>query len=155
LNIVSKRDFYAGLLMILLGGGAALDGQHYNIGTLRQMGPGFVPVALGVVLLLIGITIAGGAFTGEGDKGEADIPSKPDWRGWCCIILGPLLFMILGKYAGLVPATFSCVFVSALGDRKSTLKGAFLLAAGITAMGVLLFSYLLQVPFPLIRGFQS
>lgn len=141
--------------MILLGGGAALEGQRYNIGTMKQMGPGFMPVALGIVLLLIGITIAGGSFAGEGSKGEAEIPSQPDWRGWICIILGPLLFMILGRYAGLVPATFSCVFVSALGDRKSTLKGAFVLAAAITAMGVLVFSYLLQVPFPLIRGFQS
>jgi len=150
--MANKRDFYAGILMILLGVGAAFEGQHYNIGTMRQMGPGFMPVALGVTLALIGAMIAGGSFTGEGEKGETEMPARPDWRGWGCIIAGPILFMILGKYGGLVPATFACVFVSAFGDRNATLKGSFILAAGLTVIGAFVFSYLLQVPFPLIRG---
>ena len=93
----SKRDFYAGGLMILLGLGAALEGQNYNIGTMRQMGPGFMPVALGVVLVLIGITIAGASLAGVADDGESALPAQPDWRGWLCIIAGPLLFIIFGK----------------------------------------------------------
>jgi hypothetical protein len=152
LHIISKRDFYAGLLMIVLGAGAALEGQHYNIGTMRQMGPGFMPVALGIILVLVGILIAGGSFGGEGMKGETDLPVRPDWRGWGCIIMGPILFIIFGKFGGLVPATFACVFVSALGDRNSTLKATFILATSLTAIGAFVFSYLLQVPFPLIRG---
>ena len=51
----------------------------------------------------------------------------------------------------MVPATFACVFVPALGDRTATLKGSALLAAGVTFFGVLLFSYVLQIPFPMFR----
>ena len=48
-------------------------------------------------------------------------------------------------------ATFACVFVSALGDKGSTLLGSFILAVGISVFGVLLFSYLLQVSMPAWR----
>jgi putative tricarboxylic transport membrane protein len=154
LGWATKRDFYAGGLMILLGLGAALEGQSYNIGTMRQMGPGFIPVALGVILVLIGITIAGTSLAGVADDGESVLPAQPDWRGWLCIIAGPLLFIIFGKFGGLAPATFACVFVSAMGDRSATWKGAFALALGITIFGVALFSYVLKVPFPVFKFFN-
>lgn len=151
----NKRDFYAGGLMILIGLGAALEGQHYNIGTMRQMGPGFFPIALGVILVFIGILIAGASFTGGVEDGDTAMPTKPDWRGWLCIIAGPLLFILFGKYGGLAPATFLCVFVSAMGDRTSTWKGAFVLASGVTFFGVLVFAYVLKVPFAILKFFNQ
>ena len=42
-------------------------------------------------------------------------------------------------------------FVPALGDRTATLKGSAILAAGVTFFGVLLFSYVLKIPFPMFR----
>lgn len=147
-----KRDFYAGGLMVLIGLGAVVEASNYKIGTLMHMGAGFLPVALGVVLILVGILIAGTAATSADDDDDARVfPDKPDWRGWLCIIAGPLLFIVLGKYGGMIPATFACVFVSALGDRTATLKGTLVLSAGVTVFGVLLFSYILKVPFPLWR----
>jgi hypothetical protein len=121
---------------------------------MRQMGPGFFPVALGIVLVLIGITIAGTSLTGGGDDEESTLPAHADWRGWLCIIAGPLLFIVFGKYGGLAPATFACVFVSAMGDRTATWKSAFALALGITVFGVVLFSYILRVPFPIFKFFN-
>ena len=63
-----------------------------------------------------------------------------------------MLFIIFGSYGGMAPATFACVFVSALGDRTATWKSAFVLASCVTVFGVALFSYLLQVPIPILRG---
>ncbi len=74
-----------------------------------------------------------------------------EWRGWGCILAGPVMFIIFGEFFGMVAATFSCVFVSALGDRHATLKSSAILAAGITVIGAVLFSYVLKVPFPLFR----
>ncbi len=79
------------------------------------------------------------------------LPPHPEWRGWGCIIAGPLLFILFGHYAGLAPAIFACVFVSALGDRTATLKELLILATGVTVFGAGLFSYVLKVPFPLFR----
>ena len=52
----------------------------------------------------------------------------------------------------MIPAIFACVFVCALGDKTSTLKGSLIMSAGVTVFGVILFSYLLGVPLPLLRG---
>jgi hypothetical protein len=144
-----KRDYYAGALMVLLGLIAAHDGTNYPIGTLRQMGPGYFPIALGVLLIFLGLLIAGTAI-GAAESEDEVIPLRVDLRGWTCIIAGPALFILIGYYGGMMPATFACVFVSALGDRHSTLKSAAILAAGVTVFGVLLFHNLLKLPMPVL-----
>jgi hypothetical protein len=147
-----KRDYYAGGLMLLLGVGAAYTGTGYKFGTLARMGPGFMPVMLGIVLAFLGILIAGTALGSSEDDGKRFLPDNPQWFGWLCIIGGPVMFIILGQFAGMIPAVFACVFVCALGDKTATYKSSLVLAAGVTVFGVLLFHYLLSIPFPLLRG---
>jgi putative tricarboxylic transport membrane protein len=146
-----RRDFYAGGLMVLFGLVMAGMGPSYNLGTLMHMGPGFLPTCLGVILILLGIAIAGAATVGTDTEEESILPEHPQWLGWACILAGPLSFIIVGTYLGLAPATFSCVFVSALGDKTATWKSSLVLALVVTVMGVALFSYLLQVPMPVFE----
>jgi len=147
-----KRDYYAGGLMLLLGVGAAVTGSGYKFGSLARMGPGFMPVVLGVVLAFLGILIAGTALASSEPDDKKFMPDNPQWFGWACIIAGPIMFIILGHYGGMIPAIFACVLVSALGDKTATYKSSLILAAGVTVFGVLLFHYLLNIPFPLLRG---
>jgi hypothetical protein len=153
MRIPTRIDFYAGMAMVLLGCGAAVTGSHYEIGALSRMGPGFFPLALGVLLALIGAVIA---FAAEDDDVEAAADAHgaaaigmPDLRGAICIIAGVLSFIVLGRYGGLIPATCACVFVSAMGDRNSTVVGAAILAVVIAAGGAAIFIGALKLPFPL------
>jgi hypothetical protein len=146
----SKKDYYAGALMTLIGVGSVVEARHYNPGTLFHMGPGFFPVILGVTMTCLGILIALVAAVGGPDDEQMVMP-RPEWRAWACILAGPIVFILLGNYGGLIPATFACVFISAMGDRESTWLGSLILAAGVTFFGVLLFSYLLQVSLPMWR----
>jgi hypothetical protein len=150
-----RRDFCAGGLMILFGLVAAVNGPNYHVGTLMHMGPGFMPTALGVILVILGVAIAGTASVGATDGDEVDsgklLPEHPQWLAWLCILSGPLMFVIFGSIGGMAPATFMCVFVSALGDRLSTWKTSLVLATAITISGVLLFHYLLQIPMPVLE----
>lgn len=146
-----KRELFAGGFVILLGLGTILQAQSYEIGSLTHMGPGFFPIVLGLGLTTIGVLIAGNAAASEADEAGGVIPTQPQWRAWLCIVAGPLSFIVFGKYGGLIPATFACVFLSALGDRDATLRGSLVLATTITALGVVLFSFLLHVPFSLLR----
>lgn len=145
-----RRDYYAGALMVLVGGAAAIVGSQYQLGSLTQMGPGYFPTALGVILAIIGIIIAGSAAYAPATSTAAEAPAvKPDWRGWLCITGAALLFIALSRYVGLVAATYACVFVAAMGDRENSWKEAALLAAGITVFGVALFSFILHIQIPL------
>jgi Tripartite tricarboxylate transporter TctB family len=152
-ELVSKRDFYAGGLMILLGLGVALKGSSYRAGTLMHMGPGFLPTALGVLLVLLGIAIAVTGLSSSTDGHQEDqsvLPENPQWWAWFCILMSPVWFIFFGRYFGMIPATFSSVFIAAIGDKNSTWLGSIILGIVITIFGVALFSYFLQVPMPIL-----
>ena len=153
-ELAGKRDFYAGGLMILIGLFIALKGTTYRAGTLMHMGPGFLPTVLGVLLVLLGITIALAALSpaqaGAEEEDQRILPENPQWWAWFCILMSPVLFIVFGRYFGMIPATFSCVFIAALGDKDATWKGSIVLSAIITVFGVALFSYFLQVPMPIL-----
>ncbi len=154
-ELTSKRDFYAGGLMILMGIFIALKGTTYRAGTLMHMGPGFLPTALGVILVLLGITIAATALSSSGAPdehglGESILPENPQWWAWFCILMSPILFIVFGRYFGMIPGTFACVFIAALGDKTATWRSTIVLATVVTAFGVGLFSYFLQVPMPIL-----
>ena len=147
-----KRDFYAGGLIVLLGAAVALNAfTNYNLGTLTQMGPGMFPFMLGIALTFVGLLILGAALATIRDPAETILPAQREWRGWGCILAGPVLFIILGEYFGMAAATFGCVFVSALGDRTATVRGSAILAAIVTVFGCLLFAFVLKLAFPIFK----
>lgn len=153
------KDRIGAALLIAMGLGVMGAGYSYELGTPRHMGPGLVPFALGALMafvgLLIGLTADGSTrLTAHGlahAKGHGEASDGNEWRGWLCILGGVLAFVILGDYGGLVPASFAAVFVSALGDRESSLKEAAGLAAVMTAAGVVIFHYGLQLQLPLFQ----
>ena len=155
----TRREYYAGGLLMLIGAGTAYIGSGYQVGTLTRMGPGFFPTCLGVMMAFMGILVALASVNAK-KSGAAPVvdlhnamPSHPDWRGWSCIIGSVVAFIVLAEYAGLLPATFVCVFVACFGDRTATLKDSTLLAGGVSAFALILFSYVLRVQIPVIRGF--
>jgi Tripartite tricarboxylate transporter TctB family len=146
-----RRDFYAAGLVGAVGLIAIRNGVAVDIGTLTDMGPGFMPVVLGVLLILLGVGIAYSVSYAPSAALDATDPERPQWRAWFCILAGPLTFIALGQGAGFVPAAFACVFISALADRTTSLVSATLLAVAVTVVGGFLFLYLLNVPFPLLQ----
>lgn len=151
-DLVRKRDFYAGGLMILFGLFIALKGATYRAGTLMHMGPGFLPTALGILLVLLGIAIAATALAPTEPGGEEDqriLPEHPQWWAWLCILMSPVCFIVFGRYFGMAPGTFTCILIAALGDKTATWKSSVILSTVVTIFGVALFSYFLQVPMPI------
>jgi hypothetical protein len=144
-----NRDYYGGALMFFLGAGAVYKGLSYKVGSLSRMGPGYFPVAVGVVLALMGILIALGARSNAAAKQEEY--QGPEWRGWICIVSSIVAFLVLGRYGGLLPATFAVVFISALGDRENNLKQALLLSLAMAGVAALVFWWALSMQFPLFR----
>jgi Tripartite tricarboxylate transporter TctB family len=140
----SRRELFAGGLILLFGLVALLEGQRLGTGTLSDMGPGFVPMALGVVLCGLGLIIAL-----AGQTTPTDEPDTPDWRGTICILTGAVSFILLGQHTGLASAIFGSVFIAAKGDRTTTTRQALILAATVTIFGSILFGTILKIPIPL------
>jgi hypothetical protein len=142
----SRRELLAGGLILLFGLVALLEGQRLGTGTLSDMGPGFVPMALGVILCGLGLIIA---LTGQTTPDDNTEPDTPDWRGTICILSGAVSFILLGQHTGLACAIFGSVFIAAKGDRTTTTRQALILATGVTIFGCILFGTILKIPIPL------
>jgi hypothetical protein len=145
---VELKDLLGGLLMLVLGIGMATQASHYEIGSLRRMGPGFFPLALGVILAGTGGLILLSAFRAPLAAARAQF--RPEWRGWICILVGLAAFALLGRHAGLLPATFATVFIAALGDRQNSILVASITAAAMTLICLIVFWWQLKVPLPLL-----
>lgn len=147
---LATRSRLGALFTLLTGAGVATAGWSYRIGTLKEMGSGFMPVVLGVLLCLIGFAL----LISEQESGQTDEShaGSVSMRGAICILLGVAAFVVLGRFLGLVPASFASVFLSALGDRRNTVRDAFYLAIAATLVGVCVFHYGLHLQLPLFSG---
>jgi len=150
------KDHYGALMLLALGAAVFAMGLGYRMGTLNRMGAGFIPVVLGVLMMGVGIVLGVTAAAPGEEQIAHPLPGDgthkgPEWRGWLCILGGVLAFVVLGQYGGLMPATFGSVFVSAMGDRNNTVKGAALLGAILTVFCLIVFHYGLSLQLPLFR----
>jgi len=153
-----RQERIGGGLMMALGGYVAVQGFAYRVGGLTRMGPGFLPVALGVMLVLVGVVLllrAGAApvvvALPETMLAEDGEPAGAEWRAWGLILFSIVAFVTIGRWGGLAPATFAIVFISALADRDNTPRQAATLAAAMTVVAAVVFHWALQIQFPLLQ----
>jgi len=152
------QKYLSAAFVFVLGAATAAGSREYHIGTLAEMGAGYFPMALGCLLAAIGILIAVTPEPLE-QMPEADANQAPreplratllrHLRPWLATLAGFIAFIVLGKYGGLVPATFALIFISALGDKNNALKDCFWLAVGVVVFAVLAFHYGLHMQFAL------
>lgn len=161
------KDHFAGAIMILLGAGAVFFAEPLRLGTLLDMGPGYFPTALGVLLILVGVGIAAGGgrprrpsvipeFPGEPDDVEVAAHAaahegiaKPELRGWGCILAAFVAFIFLFPTAGAVPAVTTLAALAGLGERKNTLRSVIGLVLFADFLLIVVFWWLLNMPMRL------
>lgn len=145
----NKRELMSAGLMMLIGLGTAAGSLEYNTGTLARMGPGFFPLMLGLMLMLVAALIIA-TPVGNEDEQEGP-PLGAQLRPWTMVTLGVVAFIFVGQYGGLVPAAFTLIVISAMGDKNNSLLGSIILAICVTAVAVAIFHYGMKMQFPLFR----
>lgn len=143
------HDWAAAALILLIGLGTIMHSLSYTLGTLVRMGPGYFPLVLGVLLTFCGLILL--VRPSQTAQLPSSAPKKLLMRPWLAIIASMVVFIIVGRYGGLVPATLLLVFIAALGDAANSFKAAAILAILVTLAAVALFHYGMQLQFPLFR----
>lgn len=142
--IKSPRDFWTGIWYAVFGSATVLMGSEYGLGSATRMGPGYFPVMLGSLLVVIGIVSLIRSFLRDGE------PIGKFALKQAALILGSvLLFGLLVRPAGLVIALMVLVVGSSFASEKFNFKAALLLSAGLVAFSSLVFVKGLGVPLPL------
>ncbi|HYJ27492.1 MAG TPA: tripartite tricarboxylate transporter TctB family protein [Nocardioides sp.] len=145
-----RPDLLAGSTFILFGLAFAIGGSRYDVGSALRMGSGYVPLALGSLLVVLGLLIMVMAFRG-GDPAIRDVVRPPvPWRRGGLLVAAILFFGFFVSGLGLGPTLFVTTFIAAMaGHGTSPLKAA-LTAAGITALCLVVFVALLQLRLPVL-----
>ena len=114
----------------------------YPLGTLTRMGPGYVPIALGVVLAALGVAIAATSRTAEPTRFDASL------RPFVFILGGILLWALVVDWLGFIAATALLVLCCASVERGTTPISILALTASLCAAGYLIFIEGLGIPLP-------
>ena len=143
-SLLANRDFLAGLLFIALGAGGFAVALSYPYGSVQQMGPGFFPRSLGVILAGFGVvTMIRGLRSGE--------PVRGAW-GWfplAMLSIAMIAFGWLMEHVGMVPSLVVLVVASAWAGREFRWGEAALLAVAMSLLAVAIFTWGLGLPYDL------
>ncbi len=161
MQIKSQKDFFSGLLFVVIGGAFALGASNYNIGTSARMGPGFFPLMLGILLAILGLIVTVRALvvqTADGDKIGAWA-----WKPLSFIIAANLLFgVLLGGLpsiglpaAGIVLAIYGLTLVASLAGERFSLKEGFILSTILAAGSYVAFVLVLKLQFQVWPAFMA
>ncbi len=150
-----QQDFFAGLLFCAVGIAFAWAASLEPIGTSARMGPGFLPLALGVLLALVGMLTM---FAGLAVEARDAAPIQGwAWRPMICVFGATLAFgWLIGGLPllklppmGLAVSSFALVFVASFALRETRLRGAVVMAVVFSALSCVVCAALLQTPLPL------
>jgi hypothetical protein len=147
MRIASTSDLGAGLLFMAFGAAALLLGQSYTTGTVSEMGPGYFPKALGLLLLGLGTAIALRALLRPGPA------ARPFFARPLLVLVGSvLLFAWLLDRAGIVVAGLLLVVGARAAAPGFRWREVLALGLGLTAAAALIFGYALGIPFQIWPG---
>lgn len=128
------RDLVGGVLLTALGVFvAAYAYTRYPLGSMGRIGPAAYPMALGVLLSILGAAIAIPAW-----NRRAELPGV-QFRSAGLVLTSILAFALMLRPLGLVAATFTAVIISSLADRETTWPFRIALAFAISLLTVLIF----------------
>ena len=143
-RIRNPKDFWAGLIYLVIGLGAVVLAQDYKMGTAFKMGPGYFPVVLGGLLAVIGVVSVGRSLVSDGEP-----IGRFALKGLLLVVGGMLLTGFLFRKAGLVVVLPLLIMITSYASIKFRWKTSLVLAVGLTAFCVLVFAYGLGLPLPL------
>ncbi len=144
-RIVGAKDFYAGIIYLAVGLGAVLWSREYPLGNATQMGPGYFPQLLGIVLLLIGLACAVRGIRASAPDEVTPYRLEP----FLLILASIVSFALLIDHAGLVATIFVSVLLACFRRAISHPVEVFLTFVVLAAFSSIVFVHLFGMRLPL------
>jgi hypothetical protein len=145
-SLVKKpKDLLLGMIFFAIAASIIGIAMGYEVGSARNMGPGYLPIVLGMCLSVIALILVCGSFGGEVD------PHEPfAIRPALLITAAALVFAVLIRPLGLPLAVFPLVVVAALAGGRRRLMPLLLLAAALSVGSTILFPIALGQQIPVL-----
>jgi hypothetical protein len=161
MKIKSQKDFFSGLMFLVVGIAFAWGATNYNIGEGARMGPGYFPLMLGIILALIGAVVLFQSMVVETETG--DKIGSIAWKPLAFVIGANVIFGIMiggipkiGLPAmGLIAGIYALTFVASLAGDQFKAKEVAILATILSVLSYVAFILLLKLQFPVWPSFLS
>ncbi|WP_027476776.1 tripartite tricarboxylate transporter TctB family protein [Curvibacter gracilis] len=159
MKIKSQKDFFSGLMFMVVGVAFAWGATTYSVGSGARMGPGYFPLMLGILLALIGSVITFKAMVVETEGG--DKIGAWAWKPLFFILAANFVFgILLGGLPsiglppmGMILGIYALVIISSLAGNEFSLKGVLGLSTILAIGSYLAFVVLLKLQFPVWPSF--
>ncbi|MGV6874765.1 tripartite tricarboxylate transporter TctB family protein [Pseudochelatococcus sp. B33] len=146
MKIHITKDFLSGALFGAIGLGTIAMGVSYRLGTPGNMGPGYFPVMLGVIMALIGLTmLIRSMLNPEASDGVASWEVRP----LVFVLAAVFVFSLLIDSLGVIVAVASLVLIGRLGGREGSMSELAVMIVAMTVLAVGIFVYGLNIPLKL------
>jgi hypothetical protein len=139
-----REDLSAGFMFAAFGAVFALGARQYSIGTLEEMGPGFLPLCVGILLGVVGVLLIVRSLIAREDA-RAELSAPPLLLIAAAICIFALIFPHLGFVAGI----FVLTVLAARASPEFRVSEALSLGAFLAALAAAVFVYGLGLPLPL------
>jgi hypothetical protein len=140
------RDIIAGGIFIVLGLAFAIGAVGYDVGSPLRMGPGYFPLALGIIQVALGIMVIVKGFV----AGEGEPVGSVEWRAVAFITAAVLFFGLTVRGLGVAGALFGTSLLGALARSRTSWRQALLIAFALTVLSILIFIFALRLRLPLL-----
>lgn len=120
MKIKSEKDFWSGLMFIVMGAAFAWGATEYSFGTSARPGPGYFPFGLGIILAILGAFILFQSLTIEVEGGDkiGAWPIKP----LVIILSSVVMFGFLLPRAGMAITLPLLILISSLASGEFRIK---------------------------------
>lgn len=153
MKIKSERDFWSGLMFLVVGLGFAWGALNYSFGNSARPGPGYFPFGLGIILALLGAFTLFESLTIETEDGEP--VGSIAWRPLLIILGAVALFGFMLPRLGLFISLPVLIIVSAFASDEFTWVATLVSAVVLTVFSWLVFSKGLGLTIPLWPTFAT
>lgn len=153
MKIKSQRDFWSGLMFVVVGLAFSWGATAYSFGSSARPGPGYFPFGLGLLLAALGAIVLFKALTIETEGG--DPIGAVAWRPLIIIVGAVVVFGIALPRLGMYIALPMLVIMSAFAGDEFHWKDAVINAVVLTIFSWVIFIYGLKLTIPLLPWFMA
>lgn len=147
MKIKSQKDFWSGLMFIIVGGAFAIGALNYSFGSSARPGPAYFPFGLGAVLVVLGGMVLFKALTIETEDGEPI--GAFAWKPLIVILASIVIFGFSLPRLGMVISLPMLVLISSYASDEHTWLGSIVNAAVLTVMSWAVFVLGLKLTIPM------
>jgi len=146
-KIKSQRDFWSGLMFVVIGVAFAWASTNYSFGSSARPGAAYFPFWLGVLLAILGSMVLFKALTIESEGG--DPIGAVAWRPLLIIVAAIVMFGLALPRLGMAVTLPLLVTISSLAGDEFHWKDALINSVVLTIGSWVIFIWGLKLIIPL------